>query len=182
LSATAILILTLTEHQPAIQSYLRSHRAQKSSVEIRVESPSSLNDNLGTADVIRVAHKKGWIHGDFAVLPCDLVTTVDSQKVMEMWMVEQAGFDSDMGRRPRLSRKAGDADDGRRGGLSIWYETRGEGATKGMGMFCLFENGLLDLLNCLSQATCANSFTSRNRFHCGCAKPQGEPINLQISL
>ena len=127
------MILTLTEHQTAIQSYLRSHRAQKSSVEIRVESPSSLNDNLGTADVIRIAHKKGWIHGDFAVLPCDLVTTVDSQKVMEMWMVEQAGFDSDMGRRPRLSKKAGDADDGRRGGLSIWYETRGEGATKGMG-------------------------------------------------
>ncbi|CAZ86116.1 unnamed protein product [Tuber melanosporum] len=127
-----ILILTLTEHQPAIQSYLRSHRAQKSSVEIRVESPSSLNDNLGTADVIRIAHKKGWIHGDFAVLPCDLVTTMDSQEVMEMWMVEQAGFDSDMGRRPRLSKKAGDADDGRRGGLGIWYETRGEGATKGM--------------------------------------------------
>ncbi|RPA89868.1 hypothetical protein L873DRAFT_1671570 [Choiromyces venosus 120613-1] len=127
-----ILILTLTEHQPAIQSYLRSHRAQKSSVEIRVESPSSLNDNLGTADIIRIAHKKGWIHGDFAVLPCDLITTMDSQEVMEMWMVEQAGFDSDMGRRPRLSKKAGDADGGRRGGLGIWYETRGEGATKGM--------------------------------------------------
>lgn len=123
----------MTEHQNAIQSYLRSHRAQKSTIDIRVESPSSLDECLGTADVIRIAHRKGWINGDFAVLPCDLVTTIDAQEVVEMWMVEQAGFDSDLGRRPRMSEKVGDADDGRRGGLGIWYETRGEGAYKGMG-------------------------------------------------
>lgn len=46
-------------------------------------------------------------------------------------MVEQAGFDSDMGLRSRRSRKVGDADEGRRGGLGVWYETRGEGAVKG---------------------------------------------------
>lgn len=36
-----------------------------------------------------------------------------------------------MGLRSRRSRKAGDADEGRRGGLTVWYETRGEGAVKG---------------------------------------------------
>lgn len=127
----AILILTLTEHHTAIQSYLRSHKLQKSSLYIQVEPASSLNENLGTADVLRIAYKKGWIKTDFAVLPCDLVTNLDAQEVAQLWMVEQAGFDADMGLRSRKSCKAGDADEGRRGGLGVWYETRGEGAVKG---------------------------------------------------
>lgn len=128
---TAILILTLAEHHPAIQSYLRSHRLSKSHIYIQAEPASSLNDNLGTADVLRIAYKKGWIKSDFAVLPCDLVTNLDAQEVAQLWMVEQAGFDSDMGLRSRKSRKVGDADEGRRGGLGVWYETRGEGSVKG---------------------------------------------------
>lgn len=98
---------------------------------MQAEPASSLNDNLGTADVLRIAYKKGWIKTDFAVLPCDLVTNLDAQEVAQLWMVEQAGFDSDMGLRSRKSRKVGDADEGRRGGLGVWYETRGEGAVKG---------------------------------------------------
>lgn len=65
------------------------------------------------------------------MLPCDLVTNLDAQEVAQLWMVEQAGFDSDMGLRSRKSRKVGDLDEGRRGGLGVWYETRGEGAVKG---------------------------------------------------
>lgn len=131
MSCVAILILTLSEHHTAIQSYMRSHRLQKSSIYIQVEPASSLNDNLGTADVLRIAYRKGWIKGDFAVLPCDLVTNLDAQEVAQLWMVEQAGFDGDMGQRSRRSQKGGDGDEGRRGGLGVWYETRGEGAVKG---------------------------------------------------
>ncbi|KAL7269445.1 Translation initiation factor eIF-2B subunit gamma [Rhizina undulata] len=126
----SILVLTLTEHHSAIQSYLRSHRLQKS-LYLQVEAPSSLNENLGTADVLRIAYRKGWIKGDFVVLPCDLVTNLDAQKIAELWIVEQAGFDADMGRRGRRSRRAGEDDGGRRGGVGVWYETKGEGAVKG---------------------------------------------------
>lgn len=59
------------------------------------------------------------------------MTNLDAQEVTQLWMVEQAGFDSDMGMRSRKSRKVGDADEGRRGGLGVWYETRGEGWVKG---------------------------------------------------
>jgi translation initiation factor eIF-2B subunit gamma len=101
---------------------------------VQVEAASSLNDNLGTADVIRVAYKKGWLNSDFTVLPCDLVTSLEGHKLAELWMVTQAGFDADLGRRSRKHRSAGDrdaADNGRRGALTVAYDTMGEGAMKG---------------------------------------------------
>ena len=131
LTAAAILVLTLTEHLNPIQSFLRSHRTHKTAIHVQVEAASSLNDNLGTADVLRVAHGKGWINSDFAVIPCDIVTNLDGAKLAEMWMVTQASFDSDLGRRARKHKFAMDAEDGRRGGLAVWYQTMGEGAIKG---------------------------------------------------
>jgi len=131
LTNVAILVLTLTEHHAAIQSFLRSHRIQKTPLYVNAEACSSLNDNLGTADVIRIAHKKGWLNSDFAVIPCDLVTTLDGSKLAELWMTMQAGFDADLGRRSRKYRSAGDGEDGRRGGMVVCYETMGEGAIKG---------------------------------------------------
>ncbi|KAL7267943.1 Translation initiation factor eIF-2B subunit gamma [Rhizina undulata] len=95
-----------------------------------VKSPSSLEENLGTADVLRVAYRKAWITGDFVVLPCDFITNLDPQKVVELWMVEQAGFDADMGWRGMLSKTVAEEDGGRRGGLGVWYETKIEGAVK----------------------------------------------------
>ncbi|KAF8242723.1 hypothetical protein K440DRAFT_564484 [Wilcoxina mikolae CBS 423.85] len=126
----SILVLTLTEHHAAIQSFLRSHRIQKI-LYVNSEACSSLNDNLGTADVLRIAHKKGWLNSDFAVVPCDLVTTLDGSKLAELWMTTQAGFDADLGRRSRKYRSAGDGEDGRRGGMVVCYETMGEGVIKG---------------------------------------------------
>ncbi|KAI5804604.1 hypothetical protein EDC01DRAFT_716098 [Geopyxis carbonaria] len=127
----SILVLTLTEHHTAIQSYIRAHRIQKTSLYIQTEAASDINDNLGTADVLRVAYKNGWLNSDFAVLPCDLVTNLEGSKLAELFMVTQAGFDGDLGRRSRKSASAGDGEDGRRGGLAVWYDTMGEGAIKG---------------------------------------------------
>lgn len=124
------MVLTLAEHIAQIQSYLRSHTFI---TPIQLEASSPLDDNLGTADVLRVAHRNGWITSDFVVLPCDLVTDIEPEEVMRIWMVDQAGFDGDMGNRGRRSSMAGEDDGGRRGGLGVWYETKGEGAVKGQG-------------------------------------------------
>lgn len=98
---------------------------------VQVEAASSLEDNLGTADVLRVAHQKGWLTSDLAVLPCDLITNLEPARVAELWMVMQAGFDSDLGRRSRMAKHPSDGEDGRRGMLGLWYEAMGEGAIKG---------------------------------------------------
>lgn len=86
-----------------------------------------------------MAYRRGWLNADFAVVPCDLVTNLDGSRLVELWMTVQAGFDADFGRRSRkMSRTtaadgdhAFDAELGRRGGLVVFYETRGEGSTKG---------------------------------------------------
>ncbi|KAI5851059.1 nucleotide-diphospho-sugar transferase [Tricharina praecox] len=128
----SILVLTLKEHHAAIQSYIRSHRTFKAQgLYIQAEEASSINDNLGTADVLRIAFQKGWLNSDFAVIPCDLVTNLEGHRLAELWMVLQAGFDADLGRRSRKHRTAGDGEDGRRGGLVVCYDTMGEGAVKG---------------------------------------------------
>jgi translation initiation factor eIF-2B subunit gamma len=146
LTISAILVLTLSEHHAAIQSYVRSLRMQKTthhvpdettthqqttSLYVQVEAASAFDDNLGTADVIRVAYNKGWLNSDFAVVPCDLVTNLEGSRLAELWMVAQASFDADLGRRSRKYRTAGDGEDGRRGGLIVCYDTLGEGAVKG---------------------------------------------------
>ncbi|KAI5821151.1 hypothetical protein BZA77DRAFT_238887 [Pyronema omphalodes] len=125
---SSILVLTLSEHHNAIQSYVRSHRTSK--LYIQAESCSSFKDNIGTADVLRVAHQKGWITSDFVVVPCDLVTNLNGTVLAKLWMTEQAAFDGDLGRRAR-KRGAGDGKDGRRGGLMVAYNTKGEGEVKG---------------------------------------------------
>jgi len=128
----SILVLTLKEHHAAIQSYIRSHRTFKvQGLYIQAEEASSINDNLGTADVLRIAFQKGWLNSDFSVIPCDLVTNLEGHRLAELWMVLQAGFDADLGRRSRRHRAAGDGVDGRRGGLVVCYDAMGEGAVKG---------------------------------------------------
>lgn len=72
--------------------------------------------------------------GDFVVLPCDLITDLEAQQVAKMWMVDQAGFDSDLGGRGKKNTAAREDDGGRRGGFGVWYETNSvEGAAKGQG-------------------------------------------------
>ncbi|TGZ84378.1 hypothetical protein EX30DRAFT_354045 [Ascodesmis nigricans] len=130
----SIIVLTLSEHHAAIQSYLRSHRVTKvanTPLYVQCHAASSMDDNLSSADVVRIAFQKGWITQDVCVLPCDLVTNLEGSRLAELWMATQAGFDGDLGRVSRKYASAGDGEDGRRGGLTVWYQTMGEGAVKG---------------------------------------------------
>ncbi|KAI5811547.1 hypothetical protein DFH27DRAFT_597293 [Peziza echinospora] len=133
----SILILTLQEHQQQIQSHFKSpaftstslsHILAKRGVTIQFEAPSSLNDNLQSADILRVAKNKGWIKGDFVVLPCDIVAQgLGLQQIVQVWMVEQGAF----GGGGSTSRNGEDGRDGRRGPLGVWYGVGGDGAVKG---------------------------------------------------
>jgi translation initiation factor eIF-2B subunit gamma len=69
------------------------------------------------------------ITSDFIVLPCDLVCELDGTALLQEWMVQQGGFggatggtDEDTGWPIELG--PGGEKIGRRGGLSVWYETK----------------------------------------------------------
>jgi len=68
------------------------------------------------------------------VLPCDLVSELPGESLLEAWMIQQGGlggasFQSDDYGGPRMG--LGGEGGGRRGGLGVWFETKGEDSTKG---------------------------------------------------
>ena len=133
----AILILTLQEHLGLIQSHFRSpaftgtglsHVLAKKGATLQFEAPSTLNDNMQSADILRVAYNKGWIKGDFITLSCDVVVqNLGLQQIVEVWMTEQGSLGGG-GSKPRTGE---DGRDGRRGALGVWFGVAGEGAVKG---------------------------------------------------
>ena len=62
------------------------------------------------------------ITGDFLVLPCDLVSELPGEALLESWLVQQGPLGG-----------AADAFSGqrRRGGLGVWFETKGDDHVKG---------------------------------------------------
>ena len=96
-------------------------------------APEDLAQTSGTAEILRLPEVREVIHGDFLVLPCDLVCEIAGESLLEAWMIKQAGLrglstsPSDL-RRPYSKFQA--EKDGRRGGLGVWYETKAEGSTK----------------------------------------------------
>jgi translation initiation factor eIF-2B subunit gamma len=74
------------------------------------------------------------ITGDFIVLPCDLVCELDGLSLLEEWMIQEAGLGGASGglHDGHLSRSTiGGEKSGRRGGLGVWYPTKGEDGVKG---------------------------------------------------
>ncbi|RPB20451.1 hypothetical protein L211DRAFT_829356 [Terfezia boudieri ATCC MYA-4762] len=160
----SILILTLQEHHSQIQSHFKSSAFTSTSlnhywrnIDTQIEAPSSLNDSLQSADVLRVAHSKLWIKGDFIVLPCDIVAQgMGLSNLVQVWMLEQAAF----GGGGSGHRSGEDGRDGRRGMLGVWYGVGGEGAVKGQ------ETDALIVTPARTKSTQAlyNSFTSAASF------------------
>ena len=74
------------------------------------------------------------IEGDFIVLPCDLICEVPGESLLDSWMILQAGLGGvgpgGLGSRGPVMGIGGE-NGGRRGGLSVWYDTRGPDRVKG---------------------------------------------------
>ena len=74
------------------------------------------------------------VRGDFIVLPCDLICEIPGESLIDSWMILHAGLggvgsgalDS---RGPLMS--IGGEKGGRRGGLGVWYDTKGPDKAKG---------------------------------------------------
>lgn len=83
-------------------------------------APGDLNQNTGTADILRLPEVRELVTGDFIVLPCDLVCELGGEKLLQSWMVKSASLTDLLGT-ARLS-------NGHRslhsGGLGVWYNSK----------------------------------------------------------
>ncbi len=74
------------------------------------------------------------IKGDFVILPCDLVCELGGESLAESWMIREAALGGETGPQMKfgkLTNGLGGETIGRRGGLGVWYQTRGDEAIKG---------------------------------------------------
>ncbi|RSL67245.1 hypothetical protein CEP54_003308 [Fusarium duplospermum] len=90
-------------------------------------SPADLDQNTGTAEILRLPEIRELVTGDFVVLPCDLVCELGGEKLLQSWMVKSASLTDLLGA-SRLS-------NGHRslpsGGLGVWYDTKTTTPVKG---------------------------------------------------
>lgn len=101
-----------------------------------VLAPQELTQTTGTGEIFRLPEVQKAITSDFVVLPCDLICELDGAALLQSWMVLEAGLGGATGglvdgMPTHLS--SGGEKSGRRGGLGVWYPTKGlEGvSTKG---------------------------------------------------
>ena len=98
-------------------------------------APPSLTLTTGTAELLRIKEVQAVIKNDFLLLPCDLVCEIPGESLLEAWMISQSGLggatggDEDSVAGPRMV--LGGEKGGRRGGLGVWYQTKGEQSIKG---------------------------------------------------
>ncbi|KAK4122560.1 hypothetical protein N657DRAFT_467435 [Parathielavia appendiculata] len=79
-------------------------------------APKDLDQNTGTAEILRLPELQEVVTSDFLVLPCDLVCELGAEKLLQAWMVKSASLDD----------LVGDSESGghRSGGLGVWYQTK----------------------------------------------------------
>lgn len=91
-------------------------------------APKELNQNTGTAEILRLPEVRSAITGDFVVLPCDLVCELGGEQLLQTWMVNAQTLRDLVGNEYGLIKK----DQGpHSGGLGVWYQTKTETPIKG---------------------------------------------------
>lgn len=78
-------------------------------------APEGLDQNMGTAEILRLPEIQSLITSDFVILPCDLVCELGGDRLLQAWMVRADGRDFPRGG----------------GGLGVWYETKNTTPIKG---------------------------------------------------
>lgn len=91
-------------------------------------APQDLDQNTGTAEILRLPEVKSTVKGDFLVLPCDLVCELGGDQLLQAWMVHAQTLRDLVGNKFTLM----DENQGlHSGGLSVWYQTKTEAPIKG---------------------------------------------------
>ncbi|KAI0025293.1 nucleotide-diphospho-sugar transferase [Xylariomycetidae sp. FL0641] len=85
-------------------------------------APQDLDQNTGTAEILRLPEVREIVNSDFVVLPCDLVCEFGGDKLLQAWMVKAASLPDLLGdgQAPHCN-----------GGLGVWYETKTANPVKG---------------------------------------------------
>jgi translation initiation factor eIF-2B subunit gamma len=97
-------------------------------------APQGLDQNTGTAQIFRLPEVRAIVKGDFIVLPCDLVCEIGGESLLESWMIKEAALGGATAADPEPSDPKmvlGGGKRSQRGGLGVWYETKGETIIKG---------------------------------------------------
>ncbi|KAL4788542.1 hypothetical protein BJX76DRAFT_314989 [Aspergillus varians] len=102
-----------------------------------VLAPTDLTLTTGTAEILRLPEVQSCIKSDFLLLPCDLICDIPGESLLEAWMVSQSALGGSTlaggwnTNGPKTIGMGGEAG-GRRGGLAVYYQTKGrEESVKG---------------------------------------------------
>ena len=87
-------------------------------------APKDLDQNTGTAEILRLPELQAVVTSDFLVLPCDLVCELGADKLLQAWMVKSASLEDLLG-------DTRSAHAQRSGGLGVWYQTKTATPIKG---------------------------------------------------
>jgi translation initiation factor eIF-2B subunit gamma len=137
MGVTDIKIVTPPESLEAIEAGMSQnpHLTSLPTPKPDIIAPKELTHGTGTGDIFRLPEIQNAIKGDFIVLPCDLICELEGTALADAWMVEQGGFAGATGgldpNGSKIASGAGGERLGRRGGLGVWYQTKGEGSKKG---------------------------------------------------
>ncbi|KAH6608196.1 translation initiation factor eif-2b subunit gamma [Trichoderma cornu-damae] len=92
-----------------------------------VLAPADLDQNTGTAEILRLPEVRELVTGDFIVLPCDLVCELAGEQLLQAWMVKSASLTDLLG-----ARQFSNGHQTRySGGLGVWYNTKASAPVKG---------------------------------------------------
>ncbi|KAJ9628901.1 Translation initiation factor eIF-2B subunit gamma [Taxawa tesnikishii (nom. ined.)] len=99
-------------------------------------APKDLTQTTATGDIFRLPEVQKVVTSDFIVLPCDIICELEGTSLLQSWMVLEAGLGGAAGGivdGVPIKSGIGGERSGRRGGLGVWYPTKGlEGiSTKG---------------------------------------------------
>ncbi|PHH90015.1 hypothetical protein CDD83_4699 [Cordyceps sp. RAO-2017] len=88
-------------------------------------APAGLDQNTGTADILRLSEVRELIKTDFIVLPCDLVCELAGEKLLQAWMVKSASLADLLG----TNRFSSACQSRHSGALGVWYNTKAASLT-----------------------------------------------------
>ncbi|RDW90252.1 translation initiation factor eIF2B subunit gamma [Aspergillus mulundensis] len=136
---TNITLITPPPSQAPLEAALSQnpHLTSLPSPSPSILAPTDLTLTTGTAELLRLPEVQACIKSDFLLLPCDLICDIPGESLLEAWMVSQSALGGSTlaggwnTNGPKTIGMGGEAG-GRRGGLAVYYQTKGrEESVKG---------------------------------------------------
>ena len=132
MGVTDITLITPPASKQTIRSALAQnpHLTSLPSPSPDLLAPADLEHTTPTAELLRLPEVQKIISSDFLLLPCDMICDISGEGFLETYLTSLAGlggigtFSEDDYSKPKADADSlGGEQSGRRGGLSIWYNT-----------------------------------------------------------